>query len=139
MFKVSEKRLEKILEVLNEITIESLRGVLIAVEGKADVEALRRLGVDGELIAVKSEARSILNASDKIERKKKQEVILLMDFDRRGKEWTERLLQHLESTKVKVSICFWRELSGLVRREVKDVEGLPAYIETLKRKIGNRI
>ncbi len=119
--------------------MESMKGVPIVVEGKADVEALRRLDVKGDLIAAKSGARSILDVLDEVERRGKREVVLLMDFDRRGREWTKRLAQRLEQVKMRPNTRLWSELSGLVRRDVKDVEGLPAYIETLKRKVGNRI
>jgi hypothetical protein len=34
------------------------------------------------------------------------------------------------------NLAFWLELFGLVGKEVKDVEGLNKYMETLKRKIG---
>jgi len=139
MSETLKKRLEKISEVLSRVAMESMKGVPIVVEGKADVEALRRLDVKGDLIAAKSGARSILDVLDEVERRGKREVVLLMDFDRRGREWTKRLAQRLEQVKMRPNTRLWSELSGLVRRDVKDVEGLPAYIETLKRKVGNRI
>jgi 5S rRNA maturation endonuclease (ribonuclease M5) len=59
-----------------------------------------------------------------------------MDFDKRGKEWTKRLTQHLEKTRIKPNSFFWKELLSLVRREVKDIEGLATYVETLRKKCG---
>jgi 5S rRNA maturation endonuclease (ribonuclease M5) len=72
-----------------------------------------------------------------IEQQKVHEVILLLDFDRRGVEWTHRLKQHLEKTKIKPNLDFWNQLYGLVGRDLKDIEGLPSYLETLKKRIGN--
>jgi len=60
-----------------------------------------------------------------------------LDFDRRGKEWTMKLKEHLEKTLVKPNITFWNDLWSLLGRELKDVEGLTAYMETLKSKISN--
>lgn len=59
-----------------------------------------------------------------------------MDFDRRGKEWTKRLTYHFERMKIKPRLYFWRALLHLVRRDIKDVEGLASYLETLKKKWG---
>lgn len=65
-----------------------------------------------------------------------REVILLFDFDRRGKEWTKTVRQRLEIARIKVDLTFWAELLGLAGKEVKDIEGLAAYLETLKKKLG---
>jgi len=46
-------------------------------------------------------------------------------------------MHHFEKTEIKLNISFWRELSSLVGGDVKDVEGLASYMETLKRKITN--
>ena len=68
----------------------------------------------------------------------KQEVILLMDFDRRGKELTKRLTQHFERIRIKPNLFFWNRLLGLVGRDVRDIEGLATYLENLKKKCGNK-
>ena len=65
-----------------------------------------------------------------------REVILLFDFDRRGKEWTKTVRQRLEIARIKADLTFWSELLGLAGKEVKDIEGLAAYLETLKKKLG---
>jgi len=72
-----------------------------------------------------------------VENTKKREVILLLDFDRRGKELTKNLKKYLETTGIKLNLTFWKKLSSLVGTEVKDVEGLATYMETLKSKINN--
>ena len=66
----------------------------------------------------------------------KSEIILLMDFDRRGREWTKRMAQQLQERKIKPNLHFWKRLLKLVGRNVKDIEGLATYLETLKRKVG---
>ena len=131
-----EKRTEKILHLLERLEKESAKGIPIIVEGKNDINALQRLNVKGNIISAKTSGKSLLAVISEVERTGKREVILLMDFDRRGREWTKRLTQHLEGMKIKSNSLFWRELLGLVGRDVKDVEGLATYMETLKKKCG---
>ena len=116
---------------------ESAKGTPIIVEGKNDIEALRVLGVEGKIISAKTGGKSILDVISEVEKCTAKEVIMLLDFDRRGKEWTKRLKQNLEKAKTKINITFWSRLLELVGTEVKDVEGLATYMETLKRKISD--
>ena len=131
--KEKEEKIEHLLEFLAE---ESSKEIPVVVEGKKDVETLRALNVDGKIITLKAGGKSFLNVLSDLERLRVQEVILMLDFDRRGKEATKRLKLSLENMGVTPNLAFWLELFGLVGKEVKDVEGLIKYMETLKRKIG---
>lgn len=131
-----EKKMEKILQLLERLGKETAKGAPIIVEGKNDVQALQKLDVNGDFILAKTAGKSFLDTLSEVEKKEKQEVVLLMDFDKRGKEWTKRLIQHLEKMRIKPNSFFWKELLGLVGREVKDIEGLATYVETLKKKCG---
>jgi 2,5-diamino-6-(ribosylamino)-4(3H)-pyrimidinone 5'-phosphate reductase len=128
---------EKILQILERLAEESAKGTPIIVEGKRDIEALKTLGIEGKIISAKTGGKSLLDVISDVEATQTKEVILLLDFDRRGKEWTKRLTQQLEKMGVKINLIFWLELSALLRREVKDIEGLSGYMETLKGKTGN--
>jgi len=137
---VSDKlknRTEKILRLLSKLATEAAKGTLIIVEGQKDVSALRQLNVEGNFVSSKTSGKSFLDILTEIERRKVREVVLMLDFDRRGVEWTHRLKQHLERTKIKPNLTFWNELYGLVGRDLKDIEGLPAYLETLRKRIGD--
>ena len=125
------EKIQHLLECLNE---ESLKGTPILVEGKKDFQALRELGVEGKISSAKTAGKSRLDVISEIEQSGQREIILLMDFDRRGKELTENLRQELEKMKVRPNLTFWNKLFGIVGREVKDVEGLATYIRTLKKK-----
>ena len=127
---------EKLLQILERLTKESAKGTPIIVEGKNDIQTLRALAVKGKIISAKTGGKSFLDVISEVEKSGAREVILLLDFDRRGKELTKRLKQDLEKAKIKPNLTFWIKLSGVVGREVKDVEGLDTYMETLKRKIG---
>jgi len=128
---------EKILQILERLTQETAKGTPIIVEGKKDIETLKTLAVKGKIISAKTGGKSFLDVISEIEKSKAREVILLLDFDRRGKEWTKRLKQNLEKTKIKPNLTFWTKLSKLVGKDVKDIESLATYMETLKRKICN--
>ena len=127
---------EKILQILNELAAESEKGTPIIVEGKKDIEALRGLGVKGTVLSVKTGGKSFQDAVAEIEQMKAPEIILLLDFDRRGKEGTKRLRQNLEIAKIKSNVKFWHALSALVGKEIQCVESLNTYLDNLKAKIG---
>jgi 5S rRNA maturation endonuclease (ribonuclease M5) len=132
--RLKEKE-EKILQVLEALAEESAKGTPIVVEGKKDVDALRALGVAGTVLTVKTGGKSFLDAVCEIEKSGVPEVILFLDFDRRGKEGTKHLKKSLERAKIKPNIKFWRELSALVRKEIQCIESLTAYLHTLHEKL----
>jgi 5S rRNA maturation endonuclease (ribonuclease M5) len=126
---------EKILRVLERLSEENAKGTPIVMEGKKDVQALRALGFEGRVITAKTGGKSLLDVVSELEETGMQKAILLLDYDRRGKEWTRRLKQLLEKTRISPETVFWTDLFSLVGRQVKDVEGLAAYMETMKKKI----
>ena len=116
------------------MTEESAKGKTIVVEGKKDAQALQELGVNGAIVTVKTGGKSFLEATVEIETLGVREVILFLDFDRRGREGTKRLQESLERGEIKVNVKFWRELSGLVGREIQCIESLTSYLRTLQEK-----
>ena len=127
-------RVERIEQVIAKLKEESAKDKPLVVEGKKDLQALRDLGFIGPILKVKTGGKSFLEATAEIEELGAGEVILLLDFDRRGKEGTQRLQQSLERTKINVNSQFWRELHGLVGREIDCIESLPSYLSTLQQK-----
>jgi 5S rRNA maturation endonuclease (ribonuclease M5) len=130
----SERKLEKILKLLERLTKESTKGTPIIVEGRNDINALHELGLEGDIISAKSSGKSFLDVLGEVEGRGRREVILLMDFDRQGKEWTNRLARRLEEIRITPNLLFWKRLLGLVGHDVKDIEGLATYLETLRKK-----
>jgi len=130
----SEKKLEKILKLLERLTKESTKGTPIIVEGRNDINALHELGLECDIISAKSSGKSFLDVLGEVEGRGKREVILLMDFDRPGKEWTNRLARRLEEMRITPNLLFWKRLLSLVGHDVKDIEGLATYLETLRKK-----
>ena len=112
----------------------SAKGKLVVVEGKKDEEALRVLGVSGKVLTIKTGGRSFLEAESEIEDLGVKGVVLLLDFDRRGKEGTLWLKQGLERAKIKVDTRFWHDLEALTGRDIRCIENLPSYLNTLHEK-----
>ncbi len=133
--RLKEKK-ERILEILEKLAEESAKGKPILVEGKKDVKALRVLGVTGTILTVKTGGKSFLDTVCEIEKMSVPEVILFLDFDRRGREGTKCLKQRLERAKIKPSTKLWRALSAVAGKEFQCIEGLTSYLQTLHEKLG---
>lgn len=131
-----KEKVEKIEQILTQLIEKSSEGTPIIVEGKKDAVALQELGVKGPILKVKTGGKSFLEATVEIEKLSSNEVILFLDFDRRGKEGTKHLQESLERGKIKVNVKFWRDLHSLVGREVSCIESLPSYLATAKQKVG---
>jgi 5S rRNA maturation endonuclease (ribonuclease M5) len=127
-----ERKHDALTELLHKLSKEGREGIPILVEGKKDLYALRRLGVKSKIVCVKASSKILI---DKLDTIKEDEIIVLVDFDRDGKMLVSRMATYLESQGVKVNLGYWKEMSALVRRDVKDVEGLPSFLEKLKKHI----
>ena len=130
-----EKKEERLEQILEKVIEANSSKIPIIVEGKKDKTALRVLGVTGEIIGAKTGGRSLLSVIQEIEEKQFKEVILLLDFDKRGKETAQFFKNHLERARITPNLKFWAQIARTVGKEVKDIEGLVAYKETLKRKL----
>lgn len=130
-----KEKQEKILQILNALAEESAKGTPIIVEGKKDAEALHSLGIEGKVITAKTGGKTFLDIVSALEQAGAVEAVLLLDFDRRGRQGTQLLKQNLEHAKIKPNITFWHELAALLSKEVQCIESLTAYMETLQNKI----
>jgi 5S rRNA maturation endonuclease (ribonuclease M5) len=130
-----QDKLERIEQIITNLNEESAKGKPIVVEGKKDAQTLRDLAISGIIITVKTAGKSFLEATIEIEQLAPREVILLLDFDRRGLEGTKRLQENLERISIKANVTFWRELRGLTGHEMQCIESLLSYLQTLRKKI----
>lgn len=128
-----ERKLERLNYLIERLKGEVSAGALLIVEGERDIASLRAIGIDGNIIAIKSGRRTLQETIDELSSANK-EIILLTDFDRRGKELAERLSKSLNTMRVKVNLKFWRELCGLLNSDVKDIEGLATCLKNIKKK-----
>ena len=133
MLRRLKEKEEKISEILSALAQESAKGTIILVEGKKDVETLRALSVEGPIVTVKTGGKSFLDVVSELETKTSK-VILFLDFDRRGKQGTNRLRHGLERAGLKVDLEFWLGLLKSIGKDVQCVEGLNAYLGNLRIK-----
>jgi len=124
-----EKSLDDLEKALFEL-IEENKTTPIIVEGDKDIEALRKLGLSGEIIRF-NQGLSIPDFCDMISRKYKS-IILLTDWDRKGGYLCSTIKKNLEG----FVECNTRYREIFAKRSmIRTIEGLPSWIETLKHKI----
>ena len=124
-----ERKLDELHEIFRKLANKSMDTVVL-VEGKKDRSALRSLGVRGNIVCMKHSGQILFDFLDQLPDRK---VVLLVDFDDYGTYLARKITQYLEEKRVKVNLVFWRKIRGLVKRDVKDIEGLPSYLEKLKK------
>ncbi len=122
------RSLEDVLKALSELIEENISTPVI-VEGEKDVDALRRLGLTGEIITLNS-GITLIDFCDKIA-EKYDEAIILTDWDRKGGFLYHTIERNLEG-RVKV-ITYFREIFSKNVMS-KTLEGLPSWIETMSEK-----
>lgn len=123
---VSHDNIELLLKQMYE-TMEMNDNVPILVEGRMDVLALRKLGFKGEIIHLPKNM-TIVSFSHTLSTH--NEIILLMDWDRKGKRLTSLLTKNLESIGIHVDIKLWKLLNS-ISSDASNVESLPAFMEKL--------
>jgi 5S rRNA maturation endonuclease (ribonuclease M5) len=124
-----EKTLEELEEALAELREENIT-VPIIVEGDKDIAALRKLEVAGEIIRF-NKGQSVSDFCDMIVQKHKK-IILLTDWDFRGGRLCQQIKKNLEN-RIKVDLEFRKVFAK--RCVCRTVEGLPQWIETLRKKM----
>ncbi len=113
---------------------ESASGIPVVVEGKKDADTLRDLGISGRIVTIKTGGKSFTQVLQEIEEMETSEVILLLDFDRRGRQAIRKLREGLEHAGIKPDLTLWRTLSALAGKELQCIESLTSYLRTLERK-----
>jgi len=129
------ERLDRLEKVLEDLRTEN-QHIPVLVEGKRDVAALRALGITGEIIMV-NEGKTIIALCEEIA-SKHEEVILLLDWDRKGKELTERFKRNLTTVGVRVIDGIRARIFSLVAKETKEVEALDSFVERLRIAVDER-
>jgi 5S rRNA maturation endonuclease (ribonuclease M5) len=125
------ERLREVFEALNEVN----KKVPVIVEGKRDSEALRRLGLAGEIIIL-HRGNNIYEFCEEVA-ERFERVVLLLDWDERGESLYRSLSSHLKG--------HWEEFGNfreilkiLCQKEIKDIEGIPSLLRNLEGEEGPR-
>jgi len=120
------EQLEKVLDELEDLSIS----VPIIVEGIRDKEALRRLGITRNVIAL-NRGKSVFTFSEEIA-KRHRRAIVMTDWDRRGGMLARMLKEALMANGVEAIDHIRMQIVILSKKEVKDIESMPTYLERLK-------
>jgi len=104
----------------------------VLVEGARDVAALRKLGLEGELLKL-NRGEGLVARTDALSHLYK-DIILLTDWDYKGVELHDRLKRLLQDAQVKTDDFFWSRLRKLVGGGSRTVEDLPAFLEILRER-----
>ncbi len=122
-------------EELEELTwlLEELRdrptNQVILVEGLKDRAALTVLGVGGEVWQVQG-PNSIFSIAERLALENKQAVILT-DWDRKGGQLARLLRSSLNANGIRFDENIRMKLVILVKKDIKDIESLPAFYSRL--------
>jgi len=106
----------------------------IIVEGRKDLKALALLGITKNVITL-SMGLSMVAFTEAISRRFKKAVILT-DWDRKGGQLARMLKDGLMTNGVQVNDNFRTQLVILSKKEAKDIEGLPRFVERLHKLAG---
>ena len=117
-------RLREVLQALYEVN----KRVAVIVEGRRDINALRKIGLVGDIITLHSGKGLYEFCEDVAE--KYPHVVLLMDWDDKGEKLFRSLAENLTG--------LWEEFAPLreiikvlCQKDIKDIEGIPGLIERL--------
>ncbi|MCK5038542.1 MAG: toprim domain-containing protein [Thermoplasmata archaeon] len=123
-----EETLEEILDLIEELANQS--DVPIIVEGRKDVRALEKLGIEG-LIIVLNDGLSIIDTCTKLSEDHKK-AIILTDWDRKGGQLARLLMDALEANGMKYNTDIRAGISRLSKKDIKDIESLPRFLARLR-------
>ena len=127
-----EERLEDFLELVDEL-IDENRDVPIIVEGRKDRRALKALGFRGMIYTI-NHGIPLFNFCEEISRRHER-VIILTDWDSRGGRTAKVLREAFAANGVKSRDDARARLARICKKEVKDIESLPKFLEGLERRI----
>ncbi|MCX8028066.1 MAG: hypothetical protein N3A62_09485 [Thermodesulfovibrionales bacterium] len=121
------QRAERLLFVLSDLSRLNER-IPIIVEGKKDINALRRLGLKGEIVCINS-GEGLYEFCERIH-ELYRDIIMLTDWDKKGESLFMSLTAELSG--------LWEPYAGIreslksiCQKDVKDVESIPTLLYRL--------
>ncbi|UTB31535.1 MAG: toprim domain-containing protein [Methanobacterium sp. ERen5] len=103
----------------------------ILIEGNKDVNALKKLGINGTFIKVSGSGLKLFEIAEKSV-KLSSKVIILTDFDKKGEQLAKRLAGDIQSLGSYPNLEIRRKIMGITRKFIKDIESLPRHMEQLE-------
>jgi len=120
------ERLHEVIAALCEVN----KRFPVVVEGKKDLQALRKLGLSGDIIPLHS-GKGLYEFSDELA-EKFSKVVLLLDWDAKGEALFASLTNNLHGHWEEYA-AFRELLRILCQKDIKDIESIPALLLRLER------
>lgn len=129
------ERFEKLNRALLDLE-EMPDEYVVLVEGLKDRSALGILGVQREVRTVQG-AGGIFQVAEGLAREGRK-AIILTDWDRTGGQVSRLLKEALEANQVQYDDNIRATLSRICRKDIKDIESLPAFYSRLATEVVRR-
>jgi|Deesub1362A_J573_1020465.scaffolds.fasta_scaffold00267_11 5S rRNA maturation endonuclease (ribonuclease M5) len=130
-----DERLRRLNTLFQELRDKAREGWVIMVEGERDVIALRGLEVEGEIWPI---GRRPKNELVDVAGRKRLDVIIMTDWDRRGNEIEKMLVKKLSTWGKIPDTIFKDKLRHLVGREISSLEEIGSFIASLEKRVWNK-
>ena len=107
----------------------------IIVEGKRDKIALRKLGIEGDIIQL-NDGKSVLSTIERISQRfgRSSQFVILMDWDKTGNKLAKQLVSFGEACDLVPNDKIRAALSKFSAKEISCVEELPTFVFSLGYK-----
>lgn len=105
------------------VELNSAQESVVVVEGKRDSTALKKLGYEEKILEFHSFG-GITKFADSVSCHKN--LIVLFDFDRKGKYLTRRIIMQLER-RTKIDLSYKKKLAQITRGKIRTIEELSRY------------
>ncbi|MEM4262854.1 MAG: toprim domain-containing protein [Thermoplasmata archaeon] len=129
------ERLEMLEEMIEELERRSASEPII-VEGPRDVRAMRELGITGIVKSINT-GNSLVNFCAALAAEHDR-FIIMTDWDRKGGHIAQLLRKGFEAADAKYDDALRRKIANLTKKELKDIEGFPAYLDRLRKSVEHR-
>ncbi len=129
------ERFEKLTRALVELE-DMPEDYVVLVEGLKDRSALGILGVQREIRTVQG-AGGMFHIAEGLSRENRK-AIILTDWDRTGGQISRLLKEALEANQVQYDDTIRAALSRICRKDIKDIESLPAFYSRLATEMVRR-
>jgi len=122
------ERLHEVIEALCEVN----RRFPVVVEGKNDLQALRKLGLSGDIIALHC-GKGLYDFSEELA-EQYSKVVLLLDWDAKGDNLFTNLTSNLRGHWEEYAE--FRELLRMIcQKDIKDIESIPTLLLRLEGNV----
>ncbi|MBI5634083.1 MAG: hypothetical protein HZA15_11455 [Nitrospirae bacterium] len=119
------ERLHVVIEALCEVN----KRFPVVVEGKKDLQALRKLGLTGDIMPLHS-GKGLYDFSEELA-ERFSKVILLLDWDMKGDSLFASLTKNLHGQWEEYA-AFRELLRMLCQKDIKDIESIPTLLLRLE-------